>query len=80
MIQCGRAVRVLFGIEIARPLANPRLESLRRLAVRAWRRKPIDREALAEFVAAGFSKSHADILVQNVARNRRVDQWPKGLA
>ncbi len=76
----GRVMRVLFGIEVARPLANPRLESLRRLAVRAWRQRPIDRDALAEFVAAGFSRSHADILVQNVARHRRVEQWPKGLA
>ncbi len=76
----GRVVRLLFGIEIARPLANRRLESLRRLAVRAWRQRPIDRAALAEFVAAGFSPRHADILVQNVARRARVEQWPKGLA
>jgi hypothetical protein len=76
----GRMMRWAFGIEIARPLANRRLESLRRLAVRAWRQRPIDRAALAEFVAAGFSPRHADILVQNVARHRRVEQWPKGLA
>jgi hypothetical protein len=76
----GRAMRWLFGIEIGRPLANSRLESLRRLAVRAWRRRPIDRNALAEFVAAGFSKSHADIVIQSVSRQRRVQQWPKGIA
>jgi hypothetical protein len=76
----GRVMRLLFGIEVGRPLANPRLESLRRLAVRAWRHKPIDRDALAEFLAAGFSPRHAEILFQNVARHRRVKQWPKGLA
>jgi hypothetical protein len=76
----GRLMRWAFGIEIARPLANRRLESLRRLAVRAWRQRPIDRAALAEFVAAGFSRRQADILVQNVARRTRVEQWPKGLA
>ena len=76
----SRVMRWLFGIEIARPLANRRLESLRRLAVRAWHQRPIDGSALAEFAAAGFSQSHADILVQNVARRRRAEQWPKGLA
>ena len=76
----GRAMRWLFGIEAARPLANSRLESLRRLAVRVWRRRAIDRSALEEFAAAGFSPSHADMLIQNVARRRRVQEWPKGLA
>ncbi len=76
----ARVMRLLFGIEIGRPLANPRLESLRRLAVRAWRHKPIDRDTLAEFIAAGFSQRHVEILFQNVARHRRVKQWPKGLA
>jgi hypothetical protein len=76
----SRLMRWAFGIDIARPLANRRLESLRRLAVRAWRQRPIDRGALAEFLAAGFSKSHADILIEKVARRQRVEQWPKGLA
>lgn len=76
----GRAMRWLFGIEAGRPLANSRLESLRRFAVRAWRRQTIGRSALEEFAAAGFSPSHADILIQNVARRRRAQQWPKGLA
>ena len=40
----------------------------------------IDRPDLAEFIAAGFSQRHAEILVQNIARRRRVKQWPKGLA
>ncbi|AGH51244.1 MULTISPECIES: hypothetical protein [Sphingomonadales] len=54
----------LFGIEAPRPLANERLEALRRFAVTArLRRRKIDHHEIARFVAAGFSAFQADMLL-----------------
>ncbi|SNT09865.1 hypothetical protein SAMN06295912_14021 [Sphingomonas laterariae] len=54
----------LFGIEAARPLANERLEALRRFTVLArLRRRKIDHQEIARLVAAGFSAFQADVLL-----------------
>ena len=59
-----RLRRRLFGIEAARPLANERLETLRRFAVLArLRRRRIDRHEIARFITAGFSRFQADVLL-----------------
>ncbi len=75
-----RLASFLFGIETARPLANQRLESLRRLAVQVWRRGKLTRVAVEEFIAAGFSRVHAEAVLAKIVRGRRLDAWPKGLA
>lgn len=54
----------LFGIEASRPLANERLETLRRFAVLArLRRHSINPSEIARLVAAGFSAFQADVLL-----------------
>lgn len=54
----------LFGIEAPRPLANERLETLRRFAVLArLRRHLINPSEIARLVAAGFSAFQADVLL-----------------
>ncbi|WP_380877915.1 hypothetical protein ACFB49_14780 [Sphingomonas sp. DBB INV C78] len=59
-----RLRRKLFGIEAARPLANERLETLRRFALIArLRRRRIDHHEIARLVSAGFSAFQADVLL-----------------
>src|SRR5215213_7827617 len=50
-----RVARILFGIQPPRPLANERLEVLRRFAVVAWRKRKVGVAQAREFAAAGFS-------------------------
>ncbi|MET0376485.1 MAG: hypothetical protein ABW128_19810 [Rhizorhabdus sp.] len=56
----GRFVEWALGIRLARPLADPRLESLRRFASRA-RHHPdeMGAEDIRRFVDAGFSQGQA---------------------
>ena len=75
-----RLIAFLFGVEPAKPLANERLESLRRLGVTVWRRGKFTKAALDQFFAAGFSRRHAEALLAKVKRRQRLDQWPQGLA
>lgn len=59
-----RMRRRLFGIEAPRPLANERLEALRRFTVLAWlRRRQVDHQEITRLVTAGFSKFQADVLL-----------------
>ena len=51
----ARMARIFLGFEIARPLANRRLESLRRFSATAWFRKSIREKDLRAFIDAGFS-------------------------
>jgi hypothetical protein len=76
----ARLATWLFGIEPPRPLANKRLESLRRLAVRIWRQGKLTRAAVEEFVAAGFSSRQADAVLAKINRRQRLAAWPRGLA
>lgn len=75
-----RLVAFLFGIELARPLANERLESLRRFAVGIWRQGNLTCTAVEEFIAAGFSRRHAEAVFAKIQRGQRLDAWPNGLA
>lgn len=75
-----RLRRRLFGIAAARPLANERLETLRRFAVLArLRRRRIDQDEIARFITAGFSRFQADVLLSLIddARGELGDQ-PEG--
>ena len=70
----------LFGIEIARPLANERLETLRRFAVRAWFRDVIRERDLKKLFDAGFTSNDAWRVLTHVATSRGVmpgvENWP----
>jgi len=76
----GRLRRILarlFGSRLESPLADTRLEALRRLAVFAWRDSfNVPPSELAAFHDAGFSADHAELLLESVlaARGRRVNR------
>lgn len=56
----GRFVQWALGIRLARPLADPRLEHLRRFASRAHHHPhEIGEEDVRHFIAAGFSSGQA---------------------
>jgi hypothetical protein len=75
-----RVARILFGIQPPRPLANERLEALRRFAVVAWRKGKVGVAQAREFAAVGFSCVDARIVLDYVARRREIQSWPRGLA
>jgi hypothetical protein len=49
------AFRRLFGIKSVNRLVDPRLESLRRVAVHGWRKGKLPDGEVERFLAAGFS-------------------------
>lgn len=74
----ARALVALFGEFGKRPLANPQLEAVRRLAVHAWHRGyAVPASELTAFRLAGFSADQAETLLESVVgrraarRNRR---------
>jgi hypothetical protein len=63
----SRAFGGLFGLGKTSRLAEPRLETLRRLAVHAWRRGyALPASEVANFLKAGFSMAQAELLVASV--------------
>ena len=71
------ALGSLFGVRRPRRLANDRLECLRRLAVYAWHYHwNVPDSELREFVAAGFSMDHYQLVQTSIdkARTNRVAQ------
>lgn len=68
----GRFVEWALGIRLARPLADPRLEKLRRFASLA-RHHPdqIDEKDIHHFVDAGFSRGQAQGLLAYLGGKRR---------
>lgn len=63
----SRAMGSLFGIGTASRLADPQLETLRRLAVYAWRRGfAIPQREIDRFLAAGFTEAQIETLVVSV--------------
>jgi hypothetical protein len=75
-----RLVRTLFGIQPPRPLANERLEAVRRLAVVAWKRGVIGAAAVGGFLAVGYSAADARLIVEYVLLRRKVQSRPRGIA
>lgn len=73
-------LRTVFGVSIPRPLANERLEALRRFAVFAWYRAEIRARDLAALFAAGFSSNDAARIIAHVGLARGfapdVEAWP----
>jgi hypothetical protein len=76
----NRLLSKLFGIAIARPLANERLESLRRFALAAWFRSEIRLRDMRAFFAGGFSSNDAARIIAYVSLQRgtvpEVEAWP----
>jgi hypothetical protein len=76
----NRLLSKLFGIAIARPLANERLEGLRRFALAAWFRSEIRLRDMRALFAAGFSSNDAARIIAYVGLHRgtvpEVEAWP----
>lgn len=76
----NRLLSKLFGISLARPLANERLESLRRFAVAAWFRSEVRVRDLRALFKAGFSSNDAARIIAYVGLHRgsmpEVEGWP----
>ncbi|QNM82435.1 hypothetical protein H8M03_10520 [Sphingomonas sabuli] len=65
----SRAINTVFGIKPANRLANDRLESLRRVAVLAWRyRWNVAKSAMSDFYASGFTPDHFELLQRSIAQ------------
>jgi hypothetical protein len=65
------ALDSLFGLSRPNRLANDRLEALRRLAVHAWHyRWNVPDSELRDFVAAGYSLDHYQLIQSSMARAR----------
>lgn len=64
-------VNAIFGIKPANRLANDKLESLRRIAVLAWRyRWNVPQSELQAFLDAGYSSDHFNLLQNRIAQAR----------
>lgn len=62
-----RLLTRLFGLRTASKLADPRLETLRRLAVHAWQRGfAIPAQEVEAFAAAGFARAQLETLVTRI--------------
>jgi hypothetical protein len=71
----ARAIAHLFGSRLESPLADQRLEALRRLAVFAWRDSfNVPSSELAAFRDAGFSTDQAELLLESVLVSRSREQ------
>ena len=75
-----RLVRILFGIRPPRPLANERLEALRRFAVVAWSKGAVRAAQLNELRAAGFSDADAEAVLAHVGQRRQSISTSRGIA
>lgn len=63
-------LRLVFGFERKRPLANARLESLRRVAVLSWHRSYNVASEINAFFSAGFSPDHYDAMLAHIGAER----------
>ncbi len=69
----ARAMAVVFGGTSENPIADPRLEALRRMAVQAWHRGfAVAESEMARFFAAGFSANQLELLLTSIGRDRTV--------
>lgn len=76
----ARALRLLFGVNVPRPLTNERLEALRRFAVKAWYRAELKARDMRALFDAGFDSNDAWRVLAHVAARRgvmaEVEHWP----
>ena len=75
-----KLVRIVAGIRPPLPLANERLEALRRFAVLAWNKGMVGAGQVCDFIEAGFSRNDAQKILDYIGRQRKIDSWPRGLA
>jgi hypothetical protein len=73
-------LRTVFAVSIPRPLANERLEALRRFAVVAWKRGAVGAAQMRELAAAGFSSADARLVLEYVWRRLRLQSRTAGIA
>lgn len=67
----AKAMAVVFGGTSENPIADPRLEALRRMAVQAWHRGfAVAESEMARFFAAGFSADQFELLLTSIGRDR----------
>ena len=76
----ARALRLLFGVNVPKPLTNERLEALRRFAVKAWYRAELKARDMRALFDAGFDSNDAWRVLAHVAARRgmmaEVEHWP----
>jgi hypothetical protein len=69
----AKAMAVVFGSRSENPIADPRLEALRRAAVHAWHRSfAIPESEIERFYEAGFSPDQLELLLTSISRDRFV--------
>lgn len=67
----AKAMETLFGLTRPNKLANSRNETLRRIAVWAWRRGwTIPQSEIDEFLEAGFTLDQLELIQRSIARSR----------
>jgi hypothetical protein len=64
-------LRLVFGFERKKPLSDPRLEALRRVAVLGWHHGyNVAVSEIKAFFAAGYSPDHFDAMLAHIGRER----------
>ncbi len=67
-----KAMEVLFGIRLHNRFANDRSETLRRVAVWAWRRDGnVPQSEIEGFLAAGFTPEQLALLQASIEKSRK---------
>lgn len=67
----GKAMAVVFGSTSENPIADPRLEALRRMAVYGWHRGfAVSANETDRFFEAGFSTDQFELLLTSISRDR----------
>jgi hypothetical protein len=67
----GKAMAAVFGGASENPIADPRLEALRRIAVYGWHRGfAVPASEIARFYEAGFSADQLELLLTSIGRDR----------
>lgn len=66
------ALESLFGLARPNKLADPRLETLRRVAVHVWRNRwKVPADELEAFVEAGFTLDHYELIQLSIAKSHQ---------
>jgi hypothetical protein len=76
----ARLMSLMFGVSVARPLTNERLEALRRFAVKAWYWSELKTRDMRALFEAGFDSNDAWRVLAHIAARRgmmaEVEHWP----
>jgi len=72
----AKAMAVVFGTASENPIADPRLEALRRMAVYGWHRGfAVPASEIDRFFDAGFSADQLELLLTSISRDRASRGW-----